>query len=646
MLKRLRKLLALFVMMSLFLLNATAFAQAEETDAATADEADGDEATEDEATEDEEEASDADAEDDDNDGENDGDGDDDDDDDDDGDEEKSKSADDLALDYAALGEMNPEEELSAAAANNGPAIAVSEDWTQRNLDIFEVHGYFRIRPGLYNKFFIRNDDSLFPLNTDRKAGCDDKDKCKTLAGADMRFLLAPTINLSEEVRIHSELIFFDNMMMGSTPSYSQDFSATTTATGSVMNSRQGGTSNDYFTMNRVWGEMEGPIGKLRFGRMPEHWGTGMLYNSGDGLNDDFGDSVDRISFAFKINGWTIMPAFDFPNEGLQLNSKAGRPFDVSQLDEGYRVVGVLAYQHEKEDQIAMLKRGDWLINTGLHFSYRSQSMDFHWTGTGDYPNDVPDDDVENQITAYDRDMWTVTPDLWFQFLVDTFHLELELALNVGEVGSANIAPQSSDAAKAMKILSWGGVLQIDYGLLSDQLRLGLEFGIASGDKDVYGLSAPESFDQREREDGSRDNKFSVFSFNPAFGVDNILYRHILGSVSGTYYFKPWLRYDFLNAAMGKKLGVQLDIVFVRAMYEESTIYERAANLGLEVDGRVDFVTADRFHASLKYGVLFPLNGFKGTYSWPNPNSSDDPLTKLDDELTIPQTLQLLLGITF
>lgn len=621
MLTRYSNVLALLVLMVLFSLAQVAFAQADDTvsdageteadDAAESDDDDMDDADNEDGdeTEDEDEDSGMDGE--------------------DTDSEKA-SADDLELDYAALGKMNPEEVLQPQGGADKSVINVNEDWTQRNLEIFEVHGYFRVRPGLYNKFFIRNDPALFPLDANREEGCSSQDKCKTLAGADMRFLLAPTINLSEEVRINSELIFFDNMMLGSTPSYAGASSgANTVATGAVMGHTQGGVPSDFFTMNRVWGEMEGPIGHLRFGRMPEHWGTGMLYNSGDGLNDDLGDSVDRISFAFRMNGWMIMPAFDFPNEGLALNSRNGRPFDVSQLDEGYRVVGVLAYQHEKEDQDAMLKRGDWLINTGLHFSYRSQSMEFQW-------NEDPDANSTeaNPIVTYDRGMWMVTPDLWFQFLQDTFHLELEIALHAGQLDE----PGAIDSnMSAMKILSYGGVLQADYGLLSNQLRLGFEFGFASGDKQVKGNSAPTSFDQ----DG--DSKFSVFSFNPAYGVSQILYRHILGSVSGTYYFKPWLRYDFLKAAMGKQLGVQLDMILARAVFKESTISESSANLGFEVNAQVDFVTADRFHASLKYGILFPLNGFKGTYEWSDGTGDH---THPDTNLTIPQTLQLLMGITF
>jgi len=360
----------------------------------------------------------------------------------------------------------------------------------------------------------------------------------------------------------------------------------------------------------------------------------MLYNSGDGIDDDFGNSVDRISFAFKLNGWLIMPAFDFPNEGLSLDSAAGRPFDVSQIDEAYRIVAVIAYQHEKEDQLSMLKRGDWLMNTGLHFSYRAQAMEFNWT---DNTDPAYDPDIENQITTYKRDMWGITPDLWFQFLFDTFHLEAEVAFQIGQVGEPSATAVDM---KPLNIFSWSAVLQADYGLLSDQLRLGLEFGIASGDKDVEGMGAPPSFDQSNGE----SSHYTRSSFNPGYNIDLIMFHHILGTVSGAYYFKPWLRYDFLKSPLGKNLGVQLDILYSRAYYQASTISNSSNNLGLEIDARVDFATSDNFRASLKYGVLFPMSAFKGTYDWVDDTGADQSYK--DTDLSIPQTLQLLMAISF
>jgi uncharacterized protein (TIGR04551 family) len=557
---------------------------------------------------------------------------------------QSSAPDDLELDYAALGEMNPSEDLSESGflnKNGSSEKEAVENWTARNLELFEVHGYFRVRPELYHKFYIRNDPALFPLDIEKNGeghnqGCDEKKKCATLAGANMRFRFAPTINLSEEVRINSQIDFLDNVMLGSTPQVYQHWGDNyqTVSTDEMYGYRQGGGVSDYVHVRRVWGEVESSFGQLRFGRMPSNWGTGMLYNSGDGLDSDFGDSVDRISFAFKLNGWLIMPAFDFPNEGLSLDSAAGRPFDVSQMDDAYRIVAVMAYQHEQEDQRAMLKKGDWLINTGLHFSYHAKNQSFYWM---DDSNPDFDETINNQIENYKRDVWGITPDIWFQFLKGTFHLEMELAFDFGQVGKPSLNTVADQ--KALDIISWGSVFQADYGLLSDQLRIGFEFGIASGDKNVEGLYAPSSFDQVNGD----SSKYSVFSFNPAYNVDFILYRHILGSVSGTYYFKPWIRYDFLKAVMGKRLGVQFDALFSRAFFSKSTISNSSGNLGIELDGRVDFASADNFYASLKYGVLFPLGGFKGLYEWTTAGTEN---SFTDDDLSIPQTLQLLLGIKY
>ena len=43
----------------------------------------------------------------------------------------------------------------------------------------------------------------------------------------------------------------------------------------------------------------------------------------------------------------------------------------------------------------------------------------------------------NTIAEYERDMWNVVPDLWFQMLYKTFHLEFELAFNLGRMSNVN-----------------------------------------------------------------------------------------------------------------------------------------------------------------------------------------------------------------
>ena len=49
-------------------------------------------------------------------------------------------------------------------------------------------------------------------------------------------------------------------------------------------------------VTRAWAEYMTPVGQIRFGRMPSHWGLGMLVNSGDKLDDDYQSNADRIMF--------------------------------------------------------------------------------------------------------------------------------------------------------------------------------------------------------------------------------------------------------------------------------------------------------------------------------------------------------------
>jgi uncharacterized protein (TIGR04551 family) len=236
-------------------------------------------------------------------------------------------------------------------------------------------------------------------------------------------------------------------------------------------------------------------------------------------------------------------------------------------------------------------------------------------------------------------MWTITPNLWFQLLYDTFHLELEAALIYGKVGNVDSPENATDELTPLTLLQWGGVLQIDYGLLSDALRIGLEFGYANGDKDVEGVRAPGTYYQ---ENNNSDDTYTAFSFNPAYNMDLILHRHILGSVSQSFYLKGWLQYDILKNPMGRKLGLRADVIYSRAVFAESTINNDAANLGVELNAQVRYQSADGFYAGVAYGVLFPLSGFKGD---PTENDEDDDYI-LDNNLSIPQTLQTVLGITF
>lgn len=570
---------------------------------------------------------------------------------------------DFQLDLSALGSVDPAQQLkqdSTMGKDEASAQAV-EAWTERELELLELHGYFRVRPELYHQLNIRDDAAVYPLPANlvvkqsenypsselgldcREDGSGTRKGCtgKTTAGANLRLRLEPTLNVSEEIRVKAQLDFLDNVMMGSTPRYYQNYGAaypSAIETGRLQGWDMGPpSSGQAIVVRRAWGEVMTPLGQLRFGRMGDHFGLGMLHNAGNGVNNDFGDTVDRLMFAAKLNDWLIAPAFDFPNEGVSAVDASGRPFDLDQLDDAWQLAAIIAYKHDAEQQQAMLRRGEWLINTGLYFTYRWQVMSFEMEAVD--PAATPADDTATPH-FYRRDMWAITPDLWFQLLYKTFHLETELALVYGQVGNPDRNLADFNQAQELTLLQYGGVLQVDYGLLSDQLRIGLELGFASGDKQVEGLRAPATYDQLN---DPGNTTYSAFSFNPAYNTDAILYHHIMGSVSQSYYFHPWLRYDFFKSALGKRLGLQADVVYSRAVFKRSTINNGSNNLGLELNASAQYVSQDGFHAGLQYGVMFPLRAFEGT---PYDGLLDENPYSRDLKMDIPQTIQVMLGISF
>ena len=60
-----------------------------------------------------------------------------------------------------------------------------------------------------------------------------------------------------------------------------------------------------------------PVGQLRFGRMPNHWGLGMVANAGDGIDSDYQTTIDRIMFVTGIKSLDLYfgGAWDFVSTG-------------------------------------------------------------------------------------------------------------------------------------------------------------------------------------------------------------------------------------------------------------------------------------------------------------------------------------------
>jgi uncharacterized protein (TIGR04551 family) len=533
----------------------------------------------------------------------------------------------------------------------------AEDWWVHSRPVFELHGGLRVRAELLHNFSLgridRPDLALWPQPVDndytalnsntyalRLCGDNGKSLCedKSQAGANIRFRINPELHISDNLRVIAQVDMLDNLVLGSTPGgYNGQprttgarpstspyapigaFASTQVAPTSGFNSFQ-----NSINIRRAWGEYATPVGQLRFGRMPNHWGLGMLENSGDTYDSDWQSTVDRIMFTtgFRSLDLYVSGAWDFPNEGPTSASWestiGGQPYDLAQLDDVNQYTAMVARRRNPELAKLDLARGDAVLNGGAYFQYRDQLLAAENVPLGSTAADI-------QIAGagyYVRRAFRVyTPDVWFQLLYKKFRFEAEGAMIAGTVQSV----QANGGGDTADIRQFGVATQTEWKAVEDRLRLQFGLGWSSGDAGLL----PDDPNRRATLSPTRtgntytnrvtgNRTYSEFRFHPDYRVDLILHRNILGRVQGDYYFRPSIEYDFTRNAEGQKLGGGAAVIWTRASeFVQAPGHKR--DLGIELNLGLYYQSKDGslndnpdkmggFFTSLQYGVLFPMGG--------------------------------------
>ncbi len=490
------------------------------------------------------------------------------------------------------------------------------------LEFLELDGYFRLRGDMYDDLDLDSETDaagryLFPIPL---RGSADR---ATLAGANMRLRIEPTLNISEQVRVRAQIDVLDNYAFGSSNSVQFDATGSPYPVPLYGSSRALGYNSaqvdrDAILVRRAWGEVQTPVGLLSFGRMPAGWGLGILQNPGSGLDDDYGDTVDRIQFALPpvttpVGPLTVVPSLDFDSEGVQrFDPLGGRPIDADNADDA-RSWGLKLARIDTDDELRRkLDKGERSLNYGAFYQYKAQVWTFPaWDETTGQEITVPADK---------RNAYAHVLDLWTRWLKGRFKAEVEAAGIFGHVGDANQAIGTSTGEVLIRQL--GLAANVDFALMPNKLRLGGEAGFASGD-DAPGFGnnpgiaaattrAPYPYGVLEGQQYGVGGDHSIrnFRFNPAYRVDVILFRQILGGVTDAWYVKPKVHWDVMP-------GISIDgaIVYSSALFGESTPSSTGAGtgkkaLGIEGDGKVTYTSGDGFEAWVEYGILQPLDALK------------------------------------
>jgi uncharacterized protein (TIGR04551 family) len=283
-----------------------------------------------------------------------------------------------------------------------------------------------------------------------------------------------------------------------------------------------------------------------------------------------------------------------------------------------------------EDPETVLARGDFVLDGGVRFQLRHQDSILVDSTVGGQ--------LQPQSLAQNLFGTIYTPDIWGTFRYGKLRLGIEAAWVLGQL--RNVHNQTSK----QYVSQLGLALESELRLLNDKLGLYLYAGGATGDSDVEGLSSDANYIDRAGISGSsgadsalNNRNVSTFRFNPAYRVDLILWRNLMRQVTGAMYVKPGISYDLVKDSFGQLFGARVDLIYSRASAPVQT-WGNDPNLGVEIDAQLYWRSADGpniddgYHASLQYGVLFPLRGLG--------------YAGQDINLKTAQTLRLVLGVMF
>ncbi len=497
--------------------------------------------------------------------------------------------------------------------------------------LLEMEGYFRLRTDWFKNFHLgfTDDPTLggapFPraLSCSRTgAGCDN-----ALSSTNMRLRLEPVFNIDEGTSIHVQADVFDNLVLGSTP-MNQDYSGVYSDINQpplgafTVNEGQGApianrnSDRDSLTIKRAWAEVAVPLGILKFGRQPNHWGMGMWNNSGafdpiSGNYDydgDYGDNVDRVSFSAVVPGTSLraMIASDWNSTALVSNQtstgigREGHPYDLEDGDDSNSWVGVISKMDSPQEFRDSVDRGDLAFNWGVYFEYKTQKWDT------DLESFTLGSTPDPQTQYVPRNLKTYSPDLWVKLGVGNILLEGEFGGHFGNLNSIDDQGISGEHS----IRSLGGVGRLTWKGVEGKLRLGIEGGYASGDQwdakvgdrtveGVTNIAYANQLGDPNVCNAQSSCTYSRFMFDREYKVDMIMWRHLFGAVTNAIYAKPFLSYDLTKSIMFKVANITSFANKPIATPGNSEMY------GTEFNGDLGY-NGHRLFAGISYGVLFPF----------------------------------------
>jgi len=305
-------------------------------------------------------------------------------------------------------------------------------------------------------------------------------------------------------------------------------------------------------VRRAWGEIWTPHIDLRFGRMGNHWGSGVLANDGNDPLAYYGDTVDRVQLLGRIGPIQLTLSFDTFLEG---------------------------WINHDDDIWGITFAGGFISDV------HSAGVYMHW----------------RRMASED---WTAFyADLWGRTRLGPLSFELEAALVYGKGNATDLGIED------MELLAGGGAFTAGIEVLP--IGGAFQLGVASGDSDptdatLNTFSFDRDFDVallmfqepmpvfRHLDPGPENN-----------GIDDSFV--IQGdTMSNAVYIKPSFFFDPLD-------NLRLTLNFIaagRVAVSEPDLSAEEKHLGLELDFDARWTLYENFELGATVGVLFPGTQFE------------------------------------
>jgi uncharacterized protein (TIGR04551 family) len=571
------------------------------------------------------------------------------------------------------------------------------DQNKRKLQIFEVDGYLRLRADYMHNFFLGEGYTniappgnippyglpLFPVPLEcarppvAQGGINNKDPnnpgtaCshKNIGGANLRLRVEPTLNITDMVRVHAQFDVLDNTILGNTPDSLTGIEGYNRPSAVPMNggspsptalNGQAPTGFQYTTQDppevgqngfsssivakRAWAEIDSEFGSVRFGRMPWNWGRGMAYNDGGCPDCDVGTTVDRVMALTTLYGHQIALAWDLGPQGyttqqlsLGQQSPSGYQYDLSQNDDVLQLMASIVRKDNPVQLRERIDRGEPVLNYGLQVVYRNQgnavtpmnpSAAAMMSTTGPMPL-TPEQ--LNQAVPFGG--LSVTPDVWAKFYYKALTLEFE---GIGVFGKIDHPGILAVDQQQVTLRQLGFVVAGELKLYRDAFFVGLETGGASGDQ-AEDPSQYLNYRWHFVQQPAGDHSINDFHFSPDYHVDEIFFRHILGTVTNAIYVKPQTAYWF-DLGQNRAIGLNGSIIYSAAQIAVSTP-GNAINYGVEADiGATYRNTGAGIYGGVTWGLFFPLAALSRPVSLYGADNSANA--------TSAQILRIFMGVRF